>query len=304
MPHNKFKFNPFTGTLDLVLSDEQFAQLLNFFSRVKEAVDTFNDLPITGNAEGDMRVTLDTDNLYVWSIPATSGILADWSLIGNISTLPWGSMTGTLSDQTDLQNELDDRFDKTNDNATDVPFTPPSGFASTNVQDAVEEVKTDLDIHISDIINPHDVVADQINTENSGETAQSKFNSLDADIIKAFQSGLQFFIDGAGSEISTGTAGWIEVPFDCTINEVILLADQTGSIVIDVWKDSFANYPPTNADSIAASAIPTISSAIKSQDSTLTAWTVNLNKGDILYFNVDSVTTIERCLISLKVDKT
>ena len=43
--------------------------------------------------------------------------------------------------------------------------------------------------------------------------------------------------------LSTGVAGDIEVPFACTLNQVTLLADTTGSIVVDIWKDTYANYP-------------------------------------------------------------
>jgi len=83
-----------------------------------------------------------------------------------------------------------------------------------------------------------------------------------------------------------------------------MLADQSGSIVVDIWKDTYANFPPTDADSITASAPPTISSAQKSQDSTLTGWTKSISSGDILAFNVDSCATITRVTISLKVEKT
>jgi len=63
-------------------------------------------------------------------------------------------------------------------------------------------------------------------------------------------------IDGGGSAITTGQKGYIEVPFACTISRATTLADQSGSIVIDVWKDTYANYPPVDADSITASAPP------------------------------------------------
>jgi hypothetical protein len=114
---------------------------------------------------------------------------------------------------------------------------------------------------------------------------------------------LTFVIDGGGSAIATGIKGDLEIPFACTINQVTLLADQSGSIVVDIWKDTYANYPPTGADSITASAKPTISSAAKSQDATLTGWTTSIAAGDVLRFNVDSATTIQRCTVSLKVTK-
>lgn len=108
-------------------------------------------------------------------------------------------------------------------------------------------------------------------------------------------------IDGGGSAITTGVKGYIEVPYACTINQVTMLADQSGDAVVDIWKDTYANYPPTDADSITAAAVPTISSATKSQDATLTGWTTAITAGDILGFNVDSAATITRLHVILKV---
>ena len=111
-------------------------------------------------------------------------------------------------------------------------------------------------------------------------------------------------IDGAGSAISTGSKGFLRVPYDCTITAAQILADQSGSIVIDVLKDTYANFPPTDpADSICASALPTLSSSQKSEDTTLTGWTTSVTKGDVLGFVVDSATTVTRVSLSLIVTK-
>jgi hypothetical protein len=115
---------------------------------------------------------------------------------------------------------------------------------------------------------------------------------------------LIFVIDGGGSTITTGITGDLPVDFACTIQSATLLADQSGSIVVDIWKDTYANYPATDADSITASAPPTISGAIKSQDSTLTGWTTSIAAGDVLRFNVDSITTCQRVVVALKVSLT
>lgn len=120
----------------------------------------------------------------------------------------------------------------------------------------------------------------------------------------ALETGLQFVIDGGGSAITTGLKGFLEVPTGMTITEVTALADQTGSIVVDLWKDTYANFPPTDADTITAGAEVTISAATKAQDSTLTGWTKTLAKGDVIGFNVDSVSTITRLVISIKGTRT
>jgi len=114
---------------------------------------------------------------------------------------------------------------------------------------------------------------------------------------------LEVVLDGGGSAITTGVKAALVVPVDCEIEvaEALSINGTSGSIQVDVWKDSYANHPPTDADSIVASAPIAISSGTKSQDSTLTGWTKSLSKGDILIFNVDSCTTIDLALICLRV---
>jgi hypothetical protein len=112
-------------------------------------------------------------------------------------------------------------------------------------------------------------------------------------------------IDGGGSVITTGVKGFLRIPFACTITGVTLLSTDAvataGSIVVDIWKDTYANYPPTVADTITASAKPTLTSANKSEDVTLTGWTTAITAGDILGFKVDSATSVTKILLSLTV---
>ena len=114
-----------------------------------------------------------------------------------------------------------------------------------------------------------------------------------------------YTITGGGSTILTGVAGvGISVPFNANIQSVTVHSDVTGSIVIDIWKAPYANYPPTVSNSICASAKPNISSNNRYTDSTLTGWTRTINADDILYFNVDSVTSMTGVVLTLKVIKT
>jgi hypothetical protein len=135
----------------------------------------------------------------------------------------------------------------------------------------------------------------QILKAASGQSAGVQWVNSDA--------GFEFLIDGAGAAIPTGIKGDIEVPFACTITQVTLAADQTGSIVVDIWKVAYGSYPPTAGNTITASAIPTITSAAKNQDATLTGWTKTLAAGDILRINVNSCSTITRCIVSLRVTR-
>jgi hypothetical protein len=107
---------------------------------------------------------------------------------------------------------------------------------------------------------------------------------------------------GNGSDvITTGVKGYVEIPFAGTIVAARLLAFQSGSIVIDIWKDTYANLPPTVADTITASAKPTLSTAQKAEDTTLTGWTTSITAGDWLGFKVDSITTCTQVTLSLTI---
>lgn len=112
-------------------------------------------------------------------------------------------------------------------------------------------------------------------------------------------------IDGGGSVITTGVKGYIQVPQSSTITGwTILSSDATptsGSIVIDIWKDTYANYPPTVADTITAAAKPTVTTATKNTSTTLTAWTTAITAGDCLGFNVDSVTSLTKVILQITV---
>lgn len=127
----------------------------------------------------------------------------------------------------------------------------------------------------------------------SGVTANHRRASIE------FQLG-----DGITVITTSEREQWIECNFDGTIEGVTLLADVSGSIVVDIWKDTYTNYPPVVGDSICASALPTLSSAQKSQDLTLTGWTTGITRGDVLKIHVNSASLVHSVTLSLRVIKT
>lgn len=106
-------------------------------------------------------------------------------------------------------------------------------------------------------------------------------------------------IDGSGGVIGTGVKGYVQVPFNVTISSWRVFADIAGSIVVDVWKDNYTNFPPIVGDSIAGSEKPTLSGVQKNEDTSLSTWTTSISAGDILAFNVDSATTVTRVTVQL-----
>ena len=108
-------------------------------------------------------------------------------------------------------------------------------------------------------------------------------------------------IGDATNAITTASAvPLVYIPMDFYIDSVEVVADASGSIVVDLWQDTYANFPPTVADTITASAKPTLASAQKSQDSTLTGWTKKLVSGNYLKGIVDSSSTVKYVLVILK----
>lgn len=108
-----------------------------------------------------------------------------------------------------------------------------------------------------------------------------------------------FNFSGGSTVIPAGTEIDCMVSFAGTIIETALLADQSGDLVVDLWADSYGNYPPTVADSICGAAKPTLAGAIKSQDTTLTGWTPAFAAGTTFRAHVDSAATITRAALVL-----
>lgn len=121
---------------------------------------------------------------------------------------------------------------------------------------------------------------------------------------------IDFVIDGGGAVISNGVKPYLPIKFNCTIEEVSLLGDQSGSITVDIAKCSFAQFdagathPVFPGDSITAADTPAIAASTKYDDALLTGWNTTINAGDILAFKVSGVTNLTKCTVSLKVQKT
>ena len=102
---------------------------------------------------------------------------------------------------------------------------------------------------------------------------------------------------------SPAVKGYFPVDFAGTVTGWTLVADASGSIVIDVWKE--AGAVPDNSDSIAGSDKPTLSSAQYAADASIT-WTSSgaFSAGDVFGIEVESATTVKQVTLVLKVTKT
>lgn len=98
--------------------------------------------------------------------------------------------------------------------------------------------------------------------------------------------------DGGGSALTAGGIRYVLVPYAHTITRVYMLGDVSGSAVVDIWRLAFGAALPTVADTITASAKPTLAAAVTSVDTTLTGWSTSGAAYDVYAFKLDSVSTL------------
>lgn len=106
--------------------------------------------------------------------------------------------------------------------------------------------------------------------------------------------------------IIPGTTSYYRIPFDCTITGWYLTETSEtpvdSTVVINLWKDSTANYPPTSADAITPGFNPIkLESEKINSDTSLSGWTTTLNSGDYLAIYVTSNDVAKRLELQIEV---
>lgn len=105
--------------------------------------------------------------------------------------------------------------------------------------------------------------------------------------------------DGGGSPPTVGSIGYAVVPFSGTIDQWTILADASGSCVVDVWKA--AGTIPTNADTIAGTEKPTLAAAQIASDVSLSTWTTAVAAGNVFGFELESVSGCTRITVEVRI---
>jgi len=311
-------------------------------SYVDDVVEYANQaaFPGTGNS-GIIYVALDTNKVYRWSGSAYTEISESLALgetsstayrgdrgktgydhsqesSGNphtvtksevgLSNVPNVDTTDAVNNEHDHSNSA--QLDLVSDGDHDVRSDNPHGVDKTDISlgnvpnlDTTDAVNNEHE-HSNKV--QVDLITDgdhDVRTDNPHSITKAQVGLTNVADVNTTVSNLQYVLDGGDQAITTGIKGQIEIPFDCTITGVTLVGDQSGSIVVDINKSTYAGFP-TTASIVNAGAKPTLSSSQKYQDNTLTSWTVSLSAGDIIEYEVDSVSTVQRVLVSLMVERT
>lgn len=172
---------------------------------------------------------------------------------------------------------------------------------------AIESIDDSLGSLISQEISENDSIDQSLDSKISKEISENDVidysleSAIDSIEIAIGATGSGFSkktfgvtINGGDSDITTGIKGDIVIPYNLTITGWTIVSQQTGDIVIDVWKSNYQNFPPTALSSIAGLQKPTLSDSQKNKNTNLTSWTSSISSGDIIRFNVDSCSGINR----------
>ena len=115
--------------------------------------------------------------------------------------------------------------------------------------------------------------------------------------------GVNFIIDGGGAVIATGQKGQLMFERACTIAKWTVVGTETGTMVVDLWKCTYGNWPATVGGTLvgASGNKPQTATAQKGQAAP-TGWAgTTLAAGDIVVWNVDSNATHQRVTVELQV---
>jgi hypothetical protein len=117
-------------------------------------------------------------------------------------------------------------------------------------------------------------------------------------------STISFTVDtGGAAPISSGLKSFVYLPYSGEILSWTILTNTSGSTELDLYKSTYANYPPDISDTIITTDYPYLSNMIKNQSSNLTGWTTTFDADDIIGLYVKSASTITRIQLILEIQK-
>lgn len=94
------------------------------------------------------------------------------------------------------------------------------------------------------------------------------------------------------------------VPFNHTITGWALITDNpAGALTVELWRDALANYPPTVADKITASAPAAVAGTDYASSTALTGWNTAGTAGDVYVPNVTAAAGVTRWTLTLYITK-
>jgi hypothetical protein len=140
-----------------------------------------------------------------------------------------------------------------------------------------------------------------VSISNAG--SQGETGAQGTDGVEAGATGvLNLVMSGGGSVISSGTVGFVEIPYNVQFNQWSLYAGETGTLFVSIDKSSYSNFGSWT--DIVGSTGPNIIDGIKNQDVDISDWDSPTGApGDVLRISIDSIDTITVATLALKYNK-
>lgn len=117
---------------------------------------------------------------------------------------------------------------------------------------------------------------------------------------------LEWTFDGGTGVVLAGQKPPLVMPDWLRPHDWIILSPTVGSVVIDLWRTPLATWlagtPPTSANSMTGTDVPTLTAQVAAYSEALTGWTMQINQNDVLVPNIVSIsglvyfTFIVRCV--------
>lgn len=109
---------------------------------------------------------------------------------------------------------------------------------------------------------------------------------------------VNYVVDSGNIAMTPGDKGFINIDVSGIIDQLVIYSEQQGDLVLDIQKADYGTYP-TFTSILGGGNIQMINNT-KLKDDVLTNWDKTIVAGDLLQFDVVSVSNITRFLISLK----
>jgi hypothetical protein len=110
---------------------------------------------------------------------------------------------------------------------------------------------------------------------------------------------VNFVLDNGSFDITPGSKGYLNIDVTGTIESWILVSETIGTIVVDIKKTTYPNFP-NGFSSIVGSEFPILINSDKNRNESLSTWDTKINPGDILDFTVLSCSGIQKCSVFLR----
>jgi hypothetical protein len=144
-------------------------------------------------------------------------------------------------------------------------------------------------------------------SNSSGDVSAAASNPSELNVVATLRANLKtgscgVTFDGGGQVVQTKIA-YVQIPYNGTLGAWSMVADQAGACTIAVSKSTFTGFPPT-------SAVYSVNPAIPATNQTATnAGAYNpgmdtITAGDVLKFEISSITSITWVNLTINITKT